>query len=371
MDGVNATFGALLDDDGKLMVMPAVAEALASVEPEVMAAYAPIPGRPDYRKAVIDDLLGAHGLADQSVSVATPGGSGALRMAIEDFLDRGQTLLTSSYFWGPYRTLCDEAGCNLDTFNMLDETGRFDSDDLDRKLGEIIEAQGRALVIINTPCHNPTGYSLDVDEWAATNAVLTKHAKRAPVVLLLDVAYAYYAFEALGVAIEASKAILDDVLVLYAWSASKSFAQYGLRTGALIATTPNDEQRLAIGNAMTFSCRGLWSNCNAGGQAAIAKVLTEPDLHARVTKDRQALIDMLARRVDRWNELASKANIPYPRYQGGFFTTVFRDDAQTVAAKLRELGIFVVPTAGAVRVAMCSVSEAQIERVVNGLAQVL
>ena len=251
-DVVNATIGALLDDDGKLMVMPAVAEALASVEPEVMAAYAPIPGRPDYRKAVIDDLLGAHGLADQSVSVATPGGSGALRMAIEDFLDRGQTLLTSSYFWGPYRTLCDEAGCNLDTFNMLDETGRFDSDDLDRKLGEIIEAQGRALVIINTPCHNPTGYSLDVDEWAATNAVLTKHAKRAPVVLLLDVAYAYYAFEALGVAIEASKAILDDVLVLYAWSASKSFAQYGLRTGALIATTPSGE----TSNAST-DCRNL------------------------------------------------------------------------------------------------------------------
>ncbi|HHH27623.1 MAG TPA: aminotransferase class I/II-fold pyridoxal phosphate-dependent enzyme, partial [Polyangiaceae bacterium] len=56
---------------------------------------------------------------------------------------------------------------------------------------------------------------------------------------------------------------------------------------------------------------------------------------------------------------------------GGFFTTLFCDDAQEAAAKLRERGIYVVPMKGAMRVAMCSVTEAEIERIVPAVAEVL
>ena len=370
-DIVNATIGALLHDDGRLAVMPAVLDAIKATPPEVGAAYAPIPGRADFRAAVIEDLLGAHGVADQAVSVATPGGSGALRMAMDDFLEPGQALLTSSYYWGPYRTLADESGRRVETFNMLDAEGRLDTAALDESLGKLIAAQGRALVVLNTPCHNPTGYSLDAAEWKVTTDVLTKHAEKAPVVTLLDVAYAYYAPEALATAIHALKDVTDRMLVLYAWSASKSFAQYGMRVGALIATTPDDALRKQIDNAITYSCRGLWSNCNAGGQAAITKVLTDDDLKRRVVDDRKTLVDMLARRVACWNELARAKNIPYPRYQGGFFTTVFSDRAGEVAAALREKGVFVVPMHGALRVAMCSANEAKIPRIVDALADAL
>jgi hypothetical protein len=50
---------------------------------------------------------------------------------------------------------------------------------------------------------------------------------------------------------------------------------------------------------------------------------------------------------------------------------VFCDDAQGAAAKLRERGVFVVPLSGALRVAMCAVNEAQIERIVGAMAEVL
>ncbi len=370
-DIINATIGTLLDDQGKVMTMPTVVEALATVPPEIGAAYAPISGRPDFRAAVIDDLLGAYGMADRACAVATPGGSGALRIAIDDFLEHGQTAITTSYFWSPYRTLCDEAGRKLDTFNMFDAAGRFDTAALDHKLGEVIAAQGRALILLNTPCHNPSGYSLDAGEWAETIAILHKHAARAPVVLLLDIAYAYFAAEALDVALNALKDVGDEFMVLYAWSASKSFAQYGLRIGALVATPHDAAVRAQSLNAFTYSCRGLWSNCNAGGQYAIAKILADRALRQRTIEERAALVQLLARRVDTWNRLAGPAKIRYPRYQGGFFTTVFVDDPQTPAAKLRDRGIYVVPTQGALRVAMCSVTEPQIERIVRALSDVL
>lgn len=370
-DIINATIGSLLGDDGKLAVMPTVVEALASIPPDVGAAYAPIAGRRDFRDAVVADLLGPYGMADIGVCVATPGGSGALRMAMDDFLDHGQKVLTSSYYWGPYGTLADESGHALDTFNNFDAEGRFDVAALDAKLGELLAAQGRALVILNTPCHNPTGYSLDAEEWDGVVAVLEKHAASGPIVLLIDIAYAYYAEAGLDVAMNAAKRLVDTVQVLFAWSASKSFAQYGLRVGGLVAVVSDAAARKRVDNAFTFSCRGLWSNCTALGQAAIAKVLTTETLNQKASKERAELVAMLARRVEHWNSLAQGTVIDYPRYQGGFFTTVFTDDAAGRAAALRERGIYVVPMRGAMRVAMCSVNNRQIDRIVSGLLEVL
>src|SRR5262245_48043163 len=102
---INATVGALLDDEGKLAVLPGVAEALRAVPPEVAAGYAPIAGPDDFLRAVVADLFGPRPIAASATACATPGGTGAIRMAIGNFLAPGQALLTTSFFWGPYKTL--------------------------------------------------------------------------------------------------------------------------------------------------------------------------------------------------------------------------------------------------------------------------
>jgi aromatic-amino-acid transaminase len=368
---VNATIGALLDDDGKLALMPTVVETLAALPPAVVAAYAPIAGPEDFRAAVVRDLLGPYGLEGIACSAATPGATGALRMGIDNFLEPQQTVLTGSFYWGPYRTLSDESGRTLGVFNMFDARGRFDVADLDRKLGTILDAQGRALVILNTPCHNPSGYSIDADEWRELAQVLARHGSRSPLTLLLDVAYGHYHVPGLEAAIDAVRGLSDKLLVAFAWSASKSFAHYGLRVGALVALVPDAEERRRIANAFTYSCRGLWSNCNAGGMAAITRVLADPTLAARTLEDRARLVEMMTRRVRHWNGLATRASIRYPRYDGGFFTTVLTEGAERVAEGLRARGVFVVPQSGALRVALCSVSERQIDRIVEALVEEL
>ena len=73
----------------------------------------------------------------------------------------------------------------------------------------------------------------------------------------------------------------------------------------------------------------------------------------------------------RFNELASAAGLKYPRYDGGFFTTVFTSDAHNAAERLKAAGIFVVPQAGALRVALCSVAERYVPRLVEGIANVV
>ena len=99
---VNATVGALLDDAGKLAVLPTAARAVHEVPAAEWAAYAPITGLPEFLRASCDDLLGrAPALRECATAAATPGGSGALHHAIKNFLEPGQTLLTTNFFWGP------------------------------------------------------------------------------------------------------------------------------------------------------------------------------------------------------------------------------------------------------------------------------
>jgi aromatic-amino-acid transaminase len=158
------------------------------------------------------------------------------------------------------------------------------------------------------------------------------------------------------------------VQVLIAWSASKSFAQYGARIGALIAVAHDDEERACIQNALSYACRGTWSNCNHLGMLAISELLTNPISREAADRERAALIDLLGQRVEAFNTEAAKYDLDYPRYEGGFFVAVFSPDAEKTAAHMRDAGVFVVPLGGALRIALCATPTRDIPRLVKALA---
>jgi aromatic-amino-acid transaminase len=371
---VNATVGSLLDDDGTLATLSSVVQALREVPAELAAGYAPIAGSAEFLRGVVRDLLGDRPEAKLTAAVATPGGTGALRHAIANFLEPKQALLTTSFYWGPYKTLADENDRDLATFATFGEDGALNTAAFRAALAALLKSQGRALVLLNSPCHNPTGYSFTAAEWRTIREIVTELSSAGPITLCLDVAYARFGAQPLDVMLDEMLRLPPQALLCFAWSASKSFLQYGLRVGALVALQPDDEERRRIQSALTYSCRGVWSNVNAGGMAAIARVLTDSDRRASVDRERKEHVQLLASRVARFNELASAAGLRYPRYDGGFFTTVFTREAFGAAEKLKAAGIFVVPQSGpdgALRIALCSVAEKDIPRLVEGIAKVL
>lgn len=369
---VNATVGALLDDDGALSVLPSAARAVREVPEAEWAAYAPIAGTPDFLRAVCDDLFATDAvdprLRAAACASATPGGTGALRHALANYLEPGQKVLTTSHYWGPYQTLADENGRGVETFRMFDDAGGLDVGALDAALGAQLDAQGRALLFLNDPCHNPTGFSMSMDEWAGVAEVLERHASRGAVTLLSDMAYYAYSASEPRAFMRHLAPLLGKIGLLFAWSASKSFTHYGLRVGALVACEPDADARARTEAALAYSSRGTWSNCNRGGLAAITRLLTDPELRESCAAERESLKAVLAARVAAFNA-AARGRLRYPRYDGGFFVTVFADDAQERAARMREKGVFVVPGKGTLRVALCGVAERDVPRLVDALDQ--
>jgi aromatic-amino-acid transaminase len=364
---LNATLGALMTDDGRLCTMPTVLETMARFQTPQSAGYAPISGVPAFRQAVVQDLFADGPLSRQAVAVATPGGTGAIYEAVVNFLEPGQKLLVPSFYWGPYTEISRHTGRAPDTFPMFDGEGAFDVDAMASGLDRHLAVQGRALVVLNFPCHNPTGYTLSANEWRRVTEVVQLAGATGPVGVLIDAAYMEFGGRAARSWISSIPSLLQSATVLIAWTASKSFAQYGARVGALVALHNDADELTQIDNALGYSCRATWSNCNHLGQLAIAELLTNPESRQKVAAERAELQALLQDRVDAFNAAASKAGLPTPRYDAGFFVAVFTPDEQTSAAKMREMGVYTVPIPGAVRVAMCSTPASVVPRLVEAL----
>jgi len=366
---LNATLGTLSDEDGRLAVMPSVLETLRRLQGEDVAGYAPVAGRPDFLRAVIADLFQSGPLAKQAVAAATPGGTGAVFESVINFLEPGQKLLTTSYHWGPYPAIARNAGRDFESFPMFRADRSLDVEGLAAALDRHVDTQGRALVVLNDPCHNPTGYSLRQDEWRRVSEVLRRAGERAPVTLLVDVAYFRFGGSAATEWINAIPGLLKSCTVLVAWTASKTFTQYGARVGALVALHEDDEERTQIRNALAYGSRATWSNCSHLGQRAVAELLTVPELRARSDAERSELVELLDARIRAFNRGAEEIGLGMPRYDSGFFVTVFTKDGQKTAAAMRELGVYVLPIPGAVRVALCSTPLADVPRLLDALAK--
>jgi aromatic-amino-acid transaminase len=323
----------------------------------------------------MDDLLASEPeLRASATATATPGGSGALRLAISNFLEPGQALLTTSWYWGPYQTLCDEADRKLETFEMFAAGGGLDVAALDAALARQLAEQKRARVFLNDPAHNPTGYSMTDDDWRAVAERIAARASEGPVTLLVDCAYFLYGARDQRAMLARLRPVLGKSPILFAWSASKSFTEYGLRVGALVACVGDAIERAMVDSALSYSCRGTWSNCNRGGLTAVTRLLTDPDLARAVRDEREGFKTLLRVRVEEFNRCARARGLRYPRYEGGFFVTVFHDHPREKAEAMRARGVYVVPQVrrgggGALRVALCAVAERDVPRLVEALAE--
>jgi aromatic-amino-acid transaminase len=364
---LNLTMGALMTDDGHLCTLPTVLETLARAQGERASGYSPIAGVPAFRSAVIHDLFDDSSLADQALSVATPGGSGAIFQAVVNFLEPHHKMLVPSFYWGPYSEITHHTRREVDTFPMFTAEGAFDIEAMAAGLDRHMADQGRALLVLNFPCHNPTGYTLSPDEWQKIASVVRRVGALGPLTVLIDVAYMEFAGPEARTWVEAVPELLESSTVLVSWTASKSLAQYGSRVGALVALHRDETERSQIENALGYSCRATWSNCNHLGQIAVAELLTDPALVERTRDERAGLQALLQERIDAFNQQAAVAGLQTPRYDSGFFVAVFTEDELVTAAAMRELGVYITPIPGAARVAICATPASAVPRLVEAL----
>jgi thiamine pyrophosphate-dependent acetolactate synthase large subunit-like protein/aspartate/tyrosine/aromatic aminotransferase len=356
---IDATLGILLDERGRPLVMRCLKRALRELPAEAWVPYAPPTGEAGYLDAVRRAVLGRdRALAQAAVAVATPGATGAVKLALSAFLEAGHAALTTSHHWKPYTDIASFHDRRLATFEMLGAAASFDVEALDQALGKAVREQRRALLILNDPCHNPTGYSLTAAEWAAVSDVVGAWARQAPIAVLLDTAYADYAPAGLSLPLAALARLSRSapVTIAVAWSASKSFTAYGLRAGALLAIPAEAGSAGRLEAVLAHASLASWGNCNRGGMLVAERLLGDPTLAEAARVERQGLVRLLEGRAAELRRVAGQHGLAYVPHHGGFFATVLVRDPERVAQAMRVQGVLVVPGPGSVRLALSAIA---------------
>ena len=357
---INATIGSLLDDNGDLVVLSSVDEVFKHLSPKDYADYAPIGGIAPFKEAVQKAAFGVHQPKGFTEAVATPGGTGSLRNVISNYSDGGDKVLTSDWHWAPYNTIAGEIGRSIDTFEFFTPERTFNTESFRAKVNELLGAQESLVIIMNTPAHNPTGYSLTLEDWDDVVAVLTEAAECGKAIaLVVDAAYIDFAGDE-----EEYRRFLPklenlpvNVISIVAYSLSKTYTLYGTRCGAMICVAKTQEIADEFKRVCEYSSRGSWSNSAKVAQVILSRIYGDPGLLERVNEERAHYRDMLIARGRAFEEAAHEAGLETVPFDAGFFISIPCEDPDAISVELEKQGLFIVPLAKGLRVSVASISE--------------
>lgn len=292
-DKIDLGVGIYKDDTGHTPVMRAVAKAEAlMLERQDTKAYEGPRGNVDFCNAIEDFVFGADSApraAGQTLSFMTPGGCGALFLGAGLMKRLGaKRVWVSRPTWPNHINLVNALGLETQSYDYAAD-GELAWDAL---VASLEAAQPGDGIIIQGPCHNPTGIDLNLEQWRALAAL----CRDKDLIPMLDVAYHGFAhgLDADMAGVRAFVETAPDVLMSY--SCSKNFGLYRDRTGCFLAKGQSAEAIAAASTHVADLARTSYSMPPAHGAAIVATILGDAALRveweAELTMMRERMIGL-------------------------------------------------------------------------------
>lgn len=368
-DKVDLGVGVYRDESGRTPIMGAVREAARTeIETAVSKAYFGQAGNPEINPVIQDLVLGADhpsSSAERALTLQTPGGSGALRVAAELLLaaDPEVRLWVPSPTWANHVPLIGAAGVQLVSYPYYDlERAAVDGDAMFEALAD---ARPGDVVLVHGSCHNPTGADLTPDDFRT----LADLGISRGLTVVVDSAYQGFAKGLDEDATGARTLVEAGLEVLIATSFSKNFGLYRDRAGALTIAGPSSSTtRAAYSNALRL-VRTMYSVPPDHGPALVARILTTHGLRGRWESElehmRTRLVALRRRLVDALAQRGSE-RFSFIADQQGMFSLLGVNEDQ--AARLTAYHHIYLPRNGRINVA--GIGENTVDYVADALVEV-
>ncbi|KPW20516.1 Aspartate transaminase [Pseudomonas syringae pv. aceris] len=368
---VNLGVGVYCDEDGRIPLLRAVAEAeKVRVAQHAPRGYLPIDGIAAYDQAVQKLLLGADSPLIASGRVLTTqsvGGTGALKIGA-DFLKQllpDAVVAISDPSWENHRALFETAGFAVQNYRYYDAA----THDVNRAgmLEDLHNLPNNSVVVLHACCHNPTGVDLSLDDWKKVLEVVKAKGH----VPFLDMAY-----QGFGQGIQedalAVRLFAESGLTFFASSSfSKSLSLYGERVGALSIITESKEETTRVLSQVKRVIRTNYSNPPTHGAIISAAVLNDPTLRAMWEEElgemRLRIQGMRKAMVERLADNPAGQDFSFVARQCGMFS--YSGLTAEQAQRLRsEFGIYALDTG---RICVAALNQKNIDVVCDAIKQVL
>lgn len=367
---INLSVGVYKDEQGVTPVLKCVKEAEKRLlEGETTKSYLPIDGRAGYNNAVRTLMFGKdHEVitAKRGVTVQTPGGTGALRVAGDFIADSfpAATVWHSQPTWPNHPSIFTAAGLKLKTYPYFDKA--TNGLDFDGMLGALQGAAKGDVVLLHGCCHNPTGIDPTPEQWKAI-ADLIQEKQLLP---LLDFAYQGFGDGLVEDAIGLREVARPGQEMLICSSFSKNFGLYNERVGAMTAVAANETEAAAVLSQLKKVIRSNYSNPPTHGAAVVETVLTDDGLRKmwedELTHMRDRINGIRKLFVDKISACGIDQDFSFIQNQKGMFS--FSGLNQMQVDQLRsDMSIYIV---GSGRINVAGISEANVDRLCEGIKKV-
>ncbi|MDE0590763.1 aspartate/tyrosine/aromatic aminotransferase [Halocynthiibacter sp. C4] len=269
--------GVYKNAEGVTPVMRAIKAAEKQLwEAETTKSYTGLAGEPAFHDAMIELVLGTSVERDRIAAAATPGGTGAIRQAMELVMlaSPDATIWVSHPTWPNHLSIIKHLGLPLKEYRYFDSETR--AVDFAGMAEDLAGVKAGDIVLLHGCCHNPTGANLTLAEWAEVISIL-QDTGATP---LIDIAYQGFGDgleeDAAGLRMVASE--MPECLI--AASCSKNFGVYRERTGILMAISETAKNTGVTQGNLAYLNRQNFSFPPDHGARLVTMVLTDDALRA-------------------------------------------------------------------------------------------
>ena len=303
---VDLGVGVYKDAKGVTPVMRAIKAAERQlVETQTTKAYTGLAGDPAYGEALSGLILGDARDADRLACVATPGGTGAIRQALEliKMAAPGATIWLSAPTWPNHPSIIKYLGLPMAEYRYFDNATR--DVDFAGMMEDLAKIKAGDVVLLHGCCHNPTGANLNMDQWQQVVDLL--NAKGATP--FIDIAYQGFGdgLDADGAATRLVASSVPQAII--AASCSKNFGIYRERTGLLMTITENSAAKPNAQGTLNFLNRQNYSFPPDHGARLVTMILNDDALRKDWMDELEDVrLGMLKLRTQLADELRQRSN---------------------------------------------------------------
>lgn len=305
-DKIDLGVGVYKDASGNTPVMQAVQAAEAQIlAGQTTKAYTALAGDPVYGALMRDLVLGDAVDAARVAIVATPGGTGAIRQALEliRMAAPEATIWLSNPTWPNHPSIIKYLGMKMAEYRYFDSVTR--GVDFDGLMADLAGVKAGDVVLLHGCCHNPTGANLTAAQMAQVIALMQQKGA----VPFVDIAY-----QGFGDGLQADAQITRQIAAsfetcLIAASCSKNFGIYRERTGALMAIARDADQQALAQQNLAYLNRQNYSFPPDHGARIVSTILGDAALRAQWEAELEATrLGMLGLRQQLADELKRLTN---------------------------------------------------------------
>ena len=367
LDKIDLGVGVYKDATGATPIMRAIKSAEQLLwQVQETKSYVGLAGDPAFSAAMYDLVLDGAVSADRLSAVATPGGTGAVRQALEliKIASPKTTVWLSNPTWPNHPSIVKYLGMTLAEYRYFDaENGTVDFDGM---LADIKAIPAGDVVLLHGCCHNPTGANLTSEQEDQIIAALATSGA----IPFVDIAYQGFG-DGLDEDARFTRKIASQLPeCLIAASCSKNFGIYRERTGILMAISPSASLQAVTQDNMAFLNRQNFSFPPDHGARLVTMILGDDSLRSTwATELEQTRLAMLGLRQHLSDELRQRTNsdrFDFLATHRGMFSRlgVSAEAVETIRA---DFGIYMI---GDSRINIAGLNAQTVPILANALAQI-